>query len=67
MDEILDILRTLPWFAWIAIVGILCGTISSVLKMKIQHQERMAMIQQGMHPDYPVGKKRPGIETPFVE
>jgi hypothetical protein len=41
----------IPWFAWIPIVAIVCGTIDSVLKQHNRHSERMAMIRMGLHPD----------------
>jgi hypothetical protein len=51
MEETVSILASIPWFAWIAIVAILCGTVSKVIAMSHRHRERMAMIQAGMHPD----------------
>lgn len=51
---------SIPWFAWIPIMGILCGvvgticaTIQSMARRSQIHAERMAMIQAGMHPDFP--------------
>jgi hypothetical protein len=44
-------IATLPWFAWIALVAILGGTIQSLVKAWIVHRERMAMIERGFHPD----------------
>lgn len=35
----------------IPIVAILVGGIIAVVKILIRHNERMAMIQQGIHPD----------------
>ena len=43
--------NTVPWFAWIPIVAIICGTIGGVVKSVHCHNERMAMIRMGMHPD----------------
>ena len=51
METAVPILATLPWFAWIAIVAIVSGTIGGVVKTLIIHRERMAMIRQGIHPD----------------
>jgi hypothetical protein len=51
MDSAVPILATLPWFAWIAIVAIVSGSVCGTLKTLIIHRERMAMIRQGMHPD----------------
>jgi len=52
----MTIIESLPWFAWIPIVAIVCGTASGIVKMWITHKERVAMIQQGMHPDVPTAK-----------
>jgi cation transporter-like permease len=51
MNAIVSILNALPWFAWIAIVAIISGSLSSVVKMLITHHERIEMIRQGMNPD----------------
>jgi hypothetical protein len=51
MNGVVSILEALPWFAWIPIVAIIGGTVGSVTKMIITHNERMAMIRQGMNPD----------------
>ncbi len=51
MQPIESILTTIPWFAWIPIVAIICGTIGSVVNACHRHTERMAMIRMGMHPD----------------
>ena len=51
MTEAHTILTSMPWFAWVAVVAVISGCISGILKMKHQHTERMAMIQQGMNPD----------------
>jgi hypothetical protein len=56
MTSAVSILEALPWFAWIPIVAIICGTIGTVFKLSISHRERMAMIKQGMHPDTPIAK-----------
>jgi hypothetical protein len=48
-----NMMSVLPWFAWIAIVAILSGTVSNIITAMIKHRERLAMIQMGMHPDYP--------------
>jgi cation transporter-like permease len=51
MNGLVSILTALPWFAWIPIVAIISGTVGTVTKMIITHNERMAMIRQGMNPD----------------
>ena len=45
-----EILLKIPWFAWIAIVAILCSAVVSVFKGIHRHEERMEMIKQGMDP-----------------
>ena len=60
-----DFLAGLPWFAWIAIIGILSGAVSKVAKRLIVHRERMAMIQMGMHPDRPDAAE-PSCSKPWV-
>lgn len=47
---------SIPWFAWIAIVAIVCGTIQSLAKSSMRHRERIAMIRMGMHPDLAIEK-----------
>jgi hypothetical protein len=37
----------------IPIVAIIAGATIKIVKMVHAHNERIAMIQQGMHPDYP--------------
>jgi hypothetical protein len=44
-------LMGIPWFAWIAIVGIICGSISQIIGQCQRHFERMEMIRQGMNPE----------------
>ncbi len=51
MQHVMPILNSIPWFAWIPIVAIICGTIGGVVKSITVHKERMAMIRMGMHPD----------------
>jgi hypothetical protein len=48
-----NLMAYLPWFAWIAIVAILSSTVTNIINAMIKHRERLAMIQMGMHPDYP--------------
>ena len=47
----------LPLF--IPIVAILVGGVIVVVKVAASHRERMAMIEQGIHPDHP-----PEVELP---
>ena len=51
MLSVVTILNAIPWFAWIPIVAIICGTISGVVTSVHRHAERMAMIRMGIHPD----------------
>ena len=53
MDSLTEVLRAMPWFAWIAIVAIIGETVRRVIKMSHQHRERLEMIQQGMDPGEP--------------
>jgi hypothetical protein len=63
MSELVALIGALPWFAWIPIVAIVCGTIGGVGKTLIMHRERMAMNRQGMHPDAPHAKPYATVET----
>ncbi|HEV3165331.1 MAG TPA: hypothetical protein VGZ22_14990 [Isosphaeraceae bacterium] len=49
--EAVSFLQSIPWYAWIAIVAIVCGFITKLVAMNQQHAERMAAIQAGMNPD----------------
>ena len=51
MQQTMSILSSMPWYARIAIVAIICGTVSKVIAMSHRHRERMMMIQVGMRPD----------------
>ncbi len=46
----IDFLRAIPWYAWVAIVAILAGAFQSTVKAIHRHEEKMAMIKQGMDP-----------------
>ncbi len=43
----------------IPIVGVLVGGAIAITSMVIKHRERLAMIEQGMDPDAPKGKRIP--------
>lgn len=45
-----EILRSIPWYAWIAIVAIVCSAVRSIFNGIHRHDERMAMIKQGLDP-----------------
>jgi hypothetical protein len=51
MQTFLSIMNSIPWFAWIPIVAIICGTIGGIVRSVQVHDERMAMIRMGIHPD----------------
>jgi hypothetical protein len=51
MSEALAVVHAIPWFGWVAIAGIVFGSLSGMLKMKYEHAERMEMIRQGLIPD----------------
>lgn len=54
-----EYLLTLPGIIFfIPIVAIVCGSVTAMVKMLIQHRERMGMIEQGLHPDYPPGDEQ---------
>ncbi|MHC5064346.1 MAG: hypothetical protein ACYTG5_10275 [Planctomycetota bacterium] len=50
MDSVWESISRLPWYAWVAIVAIVCGTINAMMRRSHAHTERMAMIKQGMDP-----------------
>ncbi len=52
--------NSIPWFAWIPIVAIVCGTIQCLAKSSMRHRERIEMIRMGLHPDL-------GVEKPHYE
>ena len=51
VERTLNLIGMLPWFAWVAIVAIVSGSVSGLLSAWMKHRERMAMIQHGMNPD----------------
>ena len=55
MEGVLGVLNALPWFAWIAIVVIVGGTVRRVQKARHEHAERMALIDEGFDPRLPPG------------
>ena len=56
-----EILRSLPWFAWVPICAIVCSavvfTVIFVVNAVHRHEERMAMIKQGLDPSKLDGKE----------
>jgi hypothetical protein len=56
-----DWVSGMPWFGWVAMVAIICGTVTQVQTCRTKHAERMEMIRLGMHPDG--GSKRPQAEV----
>ncbi len=51
METLEDVLEGIPWYAWIAIIAIIGGTVSSLVRVILRHQERMERIRRGMDPD----------------
>lgn len=52
-----EFLMGIPWFAWVAIVAIVCGTVSQTIAQCQRHFERLEMIRQGMDQDSRKRKK----------
>ena len=50
MGAMLDFLKEIPWYAWIAIVAIIAGAFQKIVSSIHRHEERMAMIKQGTDP-----------------
>ena len=44
------VLSSIPWYGWVAIVAIVSGALTAIVRASYQHQQRMAMIRQGMNP-----------------
>ena len=55
-SELFHWLSGMPWFGWVAIVAIVSGCITGIVKMRYQHAERMEMIRHGINPDFDGGK-----------
>ena len=53
MESVVDLIRSFGFFGWILII-VVVGTITrgvvTVVRMRIKHAERMAMIEQGQDP-----------------
>ncbi len=50
LNSFWQFLHTIPWWAWIPIVAIVCGTITRLVAMSHKHHERMEMIRHGIDP-----------------
>jgi hypothetical protein len=50
-SDLVQMVASIPWFGWVAIVAIVCGCLTGVVKMKFEHAERMEMIRHGINPD----------------
>lgn len=57
-----DIMAPLIVFAVFAVISIVVGIVF-IAKALIRHRERMAMIERGMHPDYPPEQGEPQNES----
>ena len=55
--DVLQFLTSIPWFAWIAIVAIVCGAFTQVVNRHYEYEERMEKIRQGINPDDHVRNK----------
>ena len=51
MSGFMNIINAIPWYAWIAIVGIIVTGVVKVVAMGHDHAERMEMIRSGMKPE----------------
>lgn len=47
---------TMPWYAIVAIVAIVCGAVTQIVSMTHKHRERLEMIRHGMNPDPAKGR-----------
>ena len=45
-----DILTSIPWYGWVAIVAIVCSALVKIVTNIHRHEERMAMIEKGQDP-----------------
>ena len=43
-------LSSIPWWAWISIIVVVGMIVQQIMRMQNAHRERLAMIQQGLHP-----------------
>jgi hypothetical protein len=50
MEGLSKVIASMPWFGWIAIVGIVMGVLYSIVLASMRHSERMEKIRQGMDP-----------------
>ncbi|MCA9319602.1 MAG: hypothetical protein KDB53_02645 [Planctomycetes bacterium] len=53
MDRFLDYIYAIPWYAIVAIIAIVGGITSSIVRSKHRHAERMEMIKRGQDPGRP--------------
>lgn len=50
MEAFVEILRGIPWYAWVAIVAILAGATRAIIAQSHRHEQRMEMIKRGLDP-----------------
>ncbi len=50
MAGVRDVFTSVPWWAWVAIIGTVGVIIRQLMHMSHKHSERMEMIRQGMDP-----------------
>ncbi len=61
-----DLVSSMPWFGWIAIVAIISGTVKQVICTSHRHLERIAMIRMGMNPDAPTDSSPAAFAKPAM-
>ena len=52
-ERILNIVASLPWFAWPSILGVLGWAVITMMRMSQRHREHMEMIRHGIDPRSP--------------
>lgn len=61
------VLLSIPWWAWIAIVAIISSCLGETFKAVLRHNERMALIRMGLHPDAPAEPPLPAEKRTYPE
>jgi hypothetical protein len=51
MDNFLRLVDSFPWWAWVAIVAVVIGAITSIARVVTRHLERVEKIRRGIDPD----------------
>ena len=50
MEFLKELMEIFPWYAWVALIAIVGGTIRSLFVAALRHQQKMAMINKGLDP-----------------